>query len=161
MNVAPLETARLVLIPQTSARLRAQIDAMAPADRAQVSPEWLARLHSDTPDPWTLGFAITERAGGAAVGSCGFKAPPDAAGMVELAYGIDPTRQNRGYATEAAQALVGFALASRQVRVVRAHTMAEANASTRVLVKSGFTKLGEVIDPEDGLVWRWERSSEG
>jgi hypothetical protein len=27
-----------------------------------------------------------------------------------------------------------------------------------VLTKNGFTKLGEVIDPEDGRVWRWERS---
>jgi len=29
--------------------------------------------------------------------------------------------------------------------------------SIRVLEKCGFTRVGEVIDPEDGLVWRWER----
>ncbi|MGH7631966.1 MAG: hypothetical protein ACREOF_21740 [Gemmatimonadales bacterium] len=30
------------------------------------------------------------------------------------------------------------------------------NASARVLEKLGFRRLGEVIDPEDGPVWRWE-----
>ena len=37
-----------------------------------------------------------------------------------------------------------------------ARQLPEANASTRVLAKSGFRKIGEVTDPEDGLVWRWE-----
>ena len=31
------------------------------------------------------------------------------------------------------------------------------NASTRVLTKCGFRHIGQVIDPEDGPVWRWER----
>ena len=30
-------------------------------------------------------------------------------------------------------------------------------ASTRVLTKCGFSRIGEVIDPDDGLVWRWEK----
>jgi ribosomal-protein-alanine N-acetyltransferase len=42
--------------------------------------------------------------------------------------------------------------------VVRAHTLPNPNASTRVLTKCGFHRVGEVIDPEDGLVWRWERN---
>ena len=35
----------------------------------------------------------------------------------------------------------------------------EATASTRVLRKCGFVHIGEVVDPEDGPVWRWERSA--
>jgi hypothetical protein len=31
-------------------------------------------------------------------------------------------------------------------------------ASSRLLAKLGFSFLGEVVDPEDGPVWRWERS---
>jgi RimJ/RimL family protein N-acetyltransferase len=77
--------------------------------------------------------------------------------MVEIAYGIATDHQRKGYATEAAEALVAYAFSSGQVRVVRAHTLAEANASTRVLVKCGFRQVGAVVDPEDGLVWRWER----
>ena len=64
-----------------------------------------------------------------------------------------------GYATEAAQSLTEYAFSSGKVRVVRAHTLPEPNASTRVLTKCGFRRIGEVIDPEDGLVWRWERDA--
>jgi RimJ/RimL family protein N-acetyltransferase len=77
--------------------------------------------------------------------------------MVEIAYGVDPEYQGNGFATEAAAALTNYAICSKLVRVVRAHTLPEKNASTRVLLKNGFTNHGDVIDPDDGPVWRWER----
>lgn len=73
-------------------------------------------------------------------------------------YGIVPSFQGVGYATEAAEALVAFAFRDDRVSTVRAHTLPEANASTRVLAKCGFAFTGEVVDPEDGPVWRWERA---
>ena len=42
------------------------------------------------------------------------------------------------------------------MRLVRAHTLPHENASTRVLTKCKFSCVGEVMGPEDGLVWRWE-----
>jgi len=92
------------------------------------------------------------------IGGAGFKDPPDAEGMVEIAYGVVPAHQNNGYATEAAEALVSYAVKSGRVRTIRAHTLPQPNASTRVLTKCGFRRVGEVTDPEDGLVWRWEKS---
>ena len=156
MSTDSIETQRLTLVPQTLAEVRAMIDGMSSSDRAEVSPQWLALLDDPAAAAWTLGFAIVERASGAAVGNCGFKGPP-VDGMVEIAYGISPEFQGRGYATEAAGALANHAASSEDVRVVRAHTLPGPNASTRVLEKCGFRCLGEVIDPEDGLVWRWER----
>ena len=47
-------------------------------------------------------------------------------------------------------------LSSSQVRVVRAHTRLDGKASRRIREKLRFTCVGEVVDPEDGLVWRWE-----
>jgi RimJ/RimL family protein N-acetyltransferase len=131
------------------------IERMTPGERTEVSPDWLARLDA-SPDPWTLGFAVVHRANDIRIGSCGFKGPPSADGRVEIAYGIDADHQGKGYATEAAEALTAYAFRSGQVRVVMAHTLPEANASTRVLTKCGFRFVGEVTDPEDGLVWRWE-----
>ncbi|HEV7607002.1 MAG TPA: GNAT family N-acetyltransferase [Steroidobacteraceae bacterium] len=152
-----LQTPNLRLIPQTHADVTAMIDAMSPAEKAQLSADWLARYHASTaPDPWVHGFQIVHRDSGAVVGNCLFKAPP-VDGVVEIAYGLHPEHWGKGYATEAAKALVDFAFASGQVRVVRAHTLPQPNASTRVLTKSGFLRVGEVIDPEDGLVWRFER----
>ena len=69
-----------------------------------------------------------------------------------------PEFEGQGFATEMAEALVARAFASDEVQVVRAHTLPEANASTRVLCKNGFSKVGETVDPEDGLVWRWQRA---
>jgi RimJ/RimL family protein N-acetyltransferase len=55
-----------------------------------------------------------------------------------------------------ARKLVELARRSAAVRRVIAHTLPETNASTRVLEKVGMTFVGEVMDPEDGRVWRWQ-----
>ena len=126
-----------------------------------VSPAWLAQLRaSPAADPWVHGFAVIPRESGEVIGSAGFKGPPDVDGMVEIAYGIVPGYQGRGYATEAATALLAFAFGDGRVNLVRAHTFPEHNGSTRVLTKCGFEFVGDVVDPEDGLVWRWERTRE-
>jgi ribosomal-protein-alanine N-acetyltransferase len=161
MSAKHMQTKSLNLKLLTREEVLAEVEAMSPADRAHVSADWLARLHAATSaDAWTHGFSVVHRGTGAAVGRCGFKGPPAADGMVEIAYGVDADHQGKGYATEAAEALVVFAFASGRVRVVCAHTLPEANASTRVLTKCGFRHIGEVIDPEDGLVWRWEKHQE-
>ena len=61
-------------------------------------------------------------------------------------------------ATEAAQALIDYATACGEVRLIRAHTLPEGVASMRVLEKCGFRFVGETVDPEDGTVSRFERS---
>ena len=150
-----LRTPRLDLVLDSTDAVLARIDTMSPADRSQVSPEWVARMRRTAPSAWTHGFTIVERATSAAVGSCAFKGPPDADGMVEIAYGIEPEHRGRGYAKEAALGLVEYAREAG-VSVVRAHTLPENAASIRVLAACGFQRIGEVVDPEDGLVVRWE-----
>jgi [ribosomal protein S5]-alanine N-acetyltransferase len=126
-----------------------------------VSAAWVERLRRfRAPDPWVHGFGLVDMQTGEVVGTAGFKGPPDEGGVVEIAYGIVPGCRGRGYATEAAAALVSFAFADERVRVVRAHTLPAVSASTRVLEKCGLLQLGEVVDPEDGPVWRWERVKE-
>ena len=152
-----MQTKNLKLVPKTLEEVYASIEAMTPADRALLSADWLALLHASmSADPWTHGFSLVLRDTDTVVGSAGFKGPP-ADGVVEIAYGLSPEYQGKGYATEAAEALTDYAFESGKVRVVRAHTLPESNASGRVLTKCGFRRIGEVIDPEDGLVWRWEK----
>jgi RimJ/RimL family protein N-acetyltransferase len=160
MGTVVIPTARLDLVLQSPDEVLAWVAAMPEADRAEVSPDWLARVRATPPgDPWALSYTAVERATGRPVGGCAFKGPPDADGVVEVAYGIDPPHRGRGLATEVAAGLVGFAAATGQVRVVRAHTRPDNPASARVLVKCGFHPVGKVIDPEDGLVERWERAA--
>ena len=168
-----IETANLLLRPYSPEQLLALIDdveqfeeiiGLAAANGLRdfirsddVSPAWLARLRaSSIPDPWIHGFAVVHREDRLVIGMAAFKGPPDDAGEVEIAYGIVPDYEGRGYATEAAAALVAFASRNDDVKRVRAHTLPATNASTRVLTKCGFEWIGEVMDPEDGLVWRWE-----
>jgi RimJ/RimL family protein N-acetyltransferase len=125
---------------------------------AEVSADWLARLYdSSGPDPWRYGFFVVDRKSRSIIGTAGFKGPPDVAGVVEIAYGIVPSCEGQGYATEAARALVDFAFGNDDVRLVRAHTLPISSASTRILEKCGFRYMGSVIDPDDGSVWLWER----
>jgi len=125
----------------------------------EVSPQWLEQLRTSRgADSWIHGFAVVVPTIGLVIGSAGFKGPPDADGMVEVAYGIVPAWEGKGCATKALSKLIAFATADNRVRLLRAHTLPENNASTRVLAKNGFTKIREVVDPEDGRVWRWERS---
>lgn len=136
------------------------IEGMSPVEKAQLSAVWLALLQTSSgADPWVHGFRLVHRDSDSVVGTCGFKGPPTD-GVVEIAYGVDPDQQNKGYATEAAQALVAYATGFGDVRVIRAHTLPGSKASQRVLGKCGFRHVGEVIDPDDGLVWRFERTVE-
>lgn len=172
-----LDTPRLTLLPCAPEHLLALIDEPEHFGRLvglpaaeglrrffvsdEVSPDWLDALRSSSkPDPWRHGFFVVHRESRSVIGSAGFKGPPGSTGVVEIAYGIVPRFEGQGYATEAAAALVRFAFASGHVRLVRAHTLPVANPSTRVLVKCGFHRTGDVVDPDDGPVWRWERGPE-
>src|SRR5215813_10306507 len=153
-----LQTKHLTLIPKTRDQVLADIEKLTPEVRAEVSPVWLARVQSmETPDFWMLGFGIFHHDLRAVIGGCGFKGPPDEAGAVEISYGIDVNQRGNGYATEAAGAMVEYAFRDVRVRTVLAHTVSSTGASARVLAKSGFRYVGQVIDPEDGEVCRWER----
>ncbi len=177
MSGSHLETKRLRLVPHAPKHMLALIQGPDSYERSfgsppaaglrdfivskDVSPDYLARLDASTEaDPWTHGFGLIHTDTGAVIGFGGFKGPPGADGVVEIAYGVVPDYQGKGFATEAAQALVAYAFNSGRVRMVRAHTLPEPNASTRVLARCGFRHMGEVTDPEDGLVWRWEKENE-
>lgn len=107
-----------------------------------ADPVWLTHLFVAVDDQALIGLG-------------GFKGPPHL-GTVEIGYGIAPSYRGRGYATAAARALLDRAKAAA-VSVVIAHTLAEPNASTRVLQRLGFRQIVVVEYPGVGATWRWER----
>lgn len=152
-----LNTDRLSLQLQSPADVLKWVETLGPDVRAEISPLWLQRLQeADEPDPWSCMFSIINKTSNSVVGSCGFKAPPDEYGTVEIAYGIDESSRGFGYAAESAGALVDFAWKNNDVKTVRAHTKSENAASERVLQELGFAFVGVFEDPEDGTVNRWE-----
>ena len=127
-----------------------------------VSPAYLLARASDAldaPDPWVHGFAVVHRETARSSEAPGSRDHPTRTEWSRSPMASYPIHQGQGFATEAAAALVAFAVGSSKVRVLRAHTLPTANASTRVLAKCGFAHTGEIVDPEDGPVWRWEQLS--
>ncbi len=136
-----------------------EFDKLLDVESADVR-EHMASVIAMTPAPmleageWGTFFVFDEETR-RVVGACGFKAPPNAAGSVEIAYFTFPPYEGHGYATAMVGSLVAFALDSIDVANVIAHTLPQAGASTRVLEKSAFVRAGDHTDPEDGPVWRW------
>jgi len=105
---------------------------------------------------WGSLFFVEPRAR-ALVGLGGFKGPPSSDGIVEIGYAIAPAFQGRGLATDAVAQMVQRAFEVPSVQAVDAHTLGRANPSTRVLEKSEFRRIGEAIDPDEGVIWHWRR----
>jgi RimJ/RimL family protein N-acetyltransferase len=76
--------------------------------------------------------------------------PPDDGEPIELGYGVHPDYRNRGYATEATQALVEWGLSQPGVGRVIAKCDPANAPSVRVLEKIGLTRTGE---SEGMLLW--------
>ena len=102
-----------------------------------------------------LARAIIRREGGVLVGNIGFHGEPgvNAAGdasALEIGYGILPEHRRQGYATEAVDALVGWARTQGIDHFV-ASVAPDNVPSLAIIRKLGFVRTGQHIDPEDGL----------
>jgi len=91
------------------------------------------------------------------VGNCGYKGPPNN-GEVEIGYEVAEEYRSNGLATEMANALIRYANTSPEVKTIIAHTLPFENHSVGVLRKCGFQFVSDIMDPEDGLIWKWELS---
>ena len=90
------------------------------------------------------------------VGYGAFKGEPSPTGEVEIAYLTFIPDRGRRLATAICAELVSIAITNNASAVI-AHTQPETGPSTAVLQRQRFDFIGEVADPDDGLVWRWER----
>lgn len=106
-------------------------------------------------DPKWFGYLTIDPQTKQIVGTCAFKGAPGEKRTVEIAYFTFPEFEGKGYATAMASTLIRAAESSPEVDHIIAHTLPESNASTKILQRVGMTFVGEVIDPEDGRVWRW------
>jgi ribosomal-protein-alanine N-acetyltransferase len=137
------------------ARYGAKLGEAAETVRGLVGVNWSRASWSRDGTPWG-GYLAVDAETAQVVASCAFKAAPDAAGAVEIAYFTFPPFERRGYATAMARRLIDIARAAPDCARITARTLAEHGPSTAILQKVGMRHAGEVIDPEDGRVWEWE-----
>lgn len=123
---------------QVASRELARMLASAPwpytADHAQA---FAARAQ----DGWTPHFLVT-LPGEGIVGSAGLEYD-DATDEVQLGYWIGAAYQGRGFASEAARAVLCMARTIGHDRIVASHFL-DNPGSGRVLAKAGFRPTGEV-----------------
>jgi [ribosomal protein S5]-alanine N-acetyltransferase len=101
--------------------------------------------------PWVSYVAIDD---GRAVGGGAFVGPPRD-NCVEIAYFTLQELERRGHATHTASELVAIARNTNPGIVIRAFTLRESNASTKILQRLGLRLFGDAQDSDEGDVWEW------
>lgn len=147
------------------ALIRGDLDAASELAGVPLTPylldeAWLWRIRHEQilEDPeaadWIARAALVD---GNVVGHVGFHGPPNDAGMVEVAYSVDPLRRRQGYARRLLATALAWAASDPRVRTVRASISPTNVASLSTIRPFGFTHVGEQWDDEDGLEMVYER----
>jgi RimJ/RimL family protein N-acetyltransferase len=172
-GVVDLKTARLRLVAITPAMLaseKAANGSFAVLGRvlgAEVTAEWppehwephvygfIEKQYVEEPRtrgwnryvllPQERGWTVGHMPGYTLIGAVG--GFPKAEGDVEIGYSTVPAFQRRGYATEAARALVEWLLREKDVRSVSAQAYPRLAESVKVMERCGMKFVGDGDDP--------------
>ena len=139
-----------LLLGQAPRDLRLADTSIAPPEVLAMLVDLARRVGVDfSPAAWL----IVET--GELVGLCSITKPPQN-GVVEIGYGVAPSRQGRGSAGRAIAEIVRWAKTDPRVEALAAETSTTNPASRAVLKRNGFLPVGERVDDEDGplIVWR-------
>ena len=154
----PLESPRLRLVPTSADLVRAELaGGLAVAIGTPLAADWPPEHWDEGVLRWLLNAAaqpgfdpawtgyyivLREPAPGLVVGTAGFKSPPDAHGVIELGYGVVPSHQRRGIASEAVCAMIAYAWEHPRVTRVDAETFPHLVPSLGVMRACGMTFIG-------------------
>ncbi len=118
-------------------------------------------------------LAITLAGDDTCIGNCGIRRKDHNESEADIGYELNPAHWGRGYATEAARALVSFGFREFGLHRVSSWCVADNKGSERVMQKCGMTLEGRLRDNEfykdrwwDTLLYavlrdEWEASATG
>jgi RimJ/RimL family protein N-acetyltransferase len=152
-NLNQILTKRLRLVQIDAVQARDLLEGRAdserpwmrgyPIDGTLVAAEAFLRMVDAGIDPGAYGmYQLVRQADSLVVGDIGFHAPPDSTGTVTVGYGLAAPARGKGYATEALQAVIEWALAQPEVRRVEADTAHGNVPSQRVMERAGMRLVG-------------------
>ena len=93
-------------------------------------------------------LAVTLKSNGLLIGNCGIRLAKADAFQADIGYELDPHYWNRGYASEAAHAIVDFGFRRFSLHRVWAWCVADNSASAHVLEKLGMRLEGRLRENE-------------
>lgn len=164
MTPLRLSTDRLLLIPATLDHLAAELESpmqLALLIQAEVPREWppgqydrsaqeffysLLERDNNANVGWYTWYAITYRPPSTVIAAGGFLGPPNDRGVVEIGYSVMPAWRHQGFAAEMVRALTAHAFGDPRVQKIIAHTASENQASSRVLLRTGFEMSNDTND---------------
>jgi [ribosomal protein S5]-alanine N-acetyltransferase len=170
VDVPRIRSSRLDLVSLSPAHIEALLEGRREEAAAELScplPDgWpdedvrrflrmrLEQMQRDPESQKWLVRALVLREGRTMVGHAGFHGPPGTTGLApgkaELGYTVFPSFRGQGYATEAVEALMGWAGVEGIHRFV-ASIGPWNEPSLAIVRKLGFVQTGEQWDEEDGL----------
>lgn len=134
-----LETNRLRIIPCTKETVQMAINQNY--DNGPQIPTYLVQLDKDPSLLYWGCWIVVRKFDDRVIGDIGFKGKPDENKVVEIGYGFLKDYWNKGYATEAMEALIQWALNTSKVEKIKAETLNDNFGSIRVLEKLGLQKV--------------------
>lgn len=162
LNLFPCDIGIIEAIQEGNAHFAHKIGANVPGNWTEYGIEPIIfvknKLIKHPEEALWWGWMGVHRAEKSLVVNGGFKGAPSGEGIVEIGYEVAPTYRNLGVVTEFVNALIELAFSDKQVKKITAHTLAEENASVRVLKKCGFEFIQSLHDPEDGEIWQWAKN---
>jgi len=157
MSCCRLETERLLLRPQGADDIPALVALLNDFDISknlarvpypyteEQAREFLGRGAEDRARGQAYPFAVTLKAEKTLIGGCGLRLKDD--GVFELGYWLGRPYWGKGYASEAARRVAGFAFHDLDAPTIRASYFHDNPASGHVLEKLGCVPAGvEHID---------------
>jgi aminoglycoside 6'-N-acetyltransferase len=102
-------------------------------------------------------FTVETLADDQLVGDVGLRVAEDEPGVVMVGYTMAPAAQGKGYATEAVDALVGYAFDTLGADIARAYADAANAPSVRVGEKVGLVVVERFDGQHEGETWHGVR----
>ncbi|MCI1591232.1 GNAT family N-acetyltransferase [Heyndrickxia oleronia] len=144
-----LQTERLKIVPCTDELL-----STISTEAYEIGPHitmFLEKLREDSTQlGWGVWLVIIKE-NNTIIGDIGFKGKPNSENTVEVGYGIIPSAQNKGYATESVKEIINWAFTNDDVDRVVAECLHDNIPSIKVLEKLNMNKIGTVND-----MLKWE-----
>ena len=128
-------------------------DDMPPLDEAAAQAFLQAQADlADDATGWRM-FALDRHDRRGIIGEVGLFVAPEDSRTADLGWWLHPDHRGRGYATEAAEALVSWCFATRALHRVTAHCLAGNAASVAIMARIGMRPESRTVESR----WLGER----
>lgn len=138
-----VKTKRMMIQPMSDAEIEKMIEA---TDTDELSCAYSEMLSGCKCDPenriWYAPWKMTLKKDDTYIGNFSFKGPAKD-NIVEIGYGILPDQEEKGYTTEAIQAMTQWAFGNTDVVFIKAENEQENRSFQCILEKCGFVSNGE------------------